>query len=128
VDRPTEDLTADSTDPLERSLTDDLRRLAEDGKTFAEAEYAYQRARLGYAGSMARGIALSLLAAACLLFLAVMALLFGLILALSPLVTAWGATAIVAGGLGLLAVLAGLAALVKWRSLSAALSDDERAA
>lgn len=52
------------------------------------------------------------------------ALVVGLLLALAPLVTAWGATAIVAGGLFLIALILVLMAKARWTKTVAAISDD----
>lgn len=51
------------------------------------------------------------------------ALVVGLLLALAPLVTAWGATAIVAGGLFVVALVLALVAKAKWSRMMALLSD-----
>lgn len=53
------------------------------------------------------------------------ALVVGLLLALAPLVTAWGATAIVAGGLFVIALILVLLAKSRWTKTLAAVSDDE---
>ena len=46
-----------------------------------------------------------------------MALTFGLVLGLAPLLTIWGAMAAVAGGLALLALLLLRSASAKWRRM-----------
>jgi membrane protein implicated in regulation of membrane protease activity len=53
------------------------------------------------------------------------ALVVGLLMALAPLVTAWGATAIVAGGLFLIALLLVMLAKSRWTRTLAAISDDD---
>lgn len=53
------------------------------------------------------------------------ALVVGLLLALTPLVTAWGATAIVAGGLFAFALILVLIAKSRWTRTLAAVTDDE---
>ncbi len=82
-------------DQPEPSLTDDLIALFDDGKTYAEAEMAYQRRRLGFAAHRVKGAAVFGLAAFGVLHLALIALTVGLVLALIPLLGPWGATAIV---------------------------------
>jgi len=96
-------------DPRERSLAEDLRQLAEDGKAFAEAELAYQKSRAGVAGQGLKGVAIFGALAAALVFFALMALTLGLVLALTPILGAWGAMG--ASFAGLL-VMAGICAMV----------------
>ena len=77
------------------SLADDLLALFEDGKTYAEAELAYQKSRAGYTANRIKG-ALGLgFAAFGVLHLALIALTVGIVIALTPLVGPWLATAIV---------------------------------
>jgi hypothetical protein len=59
-----------------------------------------------------------------LVFFALMALTVGLLIALTPLVTAWGATAIVFGGLLVVAACCALLATGRWRRMTAMLSDE----
>ena len=77
------------------SLTDDLMALLDDGKTYAEAELAYQRTRLRFSANRIKGIVGFGLAAFGVFHLALIALAVGLVLALIPLVGPWAATAIV---------------------------------
>ncbi|MCB2061821.1 MAG: phage holin family protein [Novosphingobium sp.] len=107
----------------ERSLPEDLRQLAEDARALAEAEFAYQKSRAAFAGQETKRIATLGLLAAVLAFFALMALTFGLVLALTPPLTAWGATAVVVGGLFLLSALSGLLAAGRWRRMTVTLSD-----
>lgn len=100
-------------DPRERSLADDLRQLAEDGKAYAEAELAYQKSRAAVAGQGVKGIAIFGALAAALVFFALMALTLGLVLALTPLIGPWGAMG--ASFLGLLVVAAIFAMLAASR-------------
>jgi len=78
-------------------LVADIRQLASDAKVLAEAELAYQTTRAKLAGAAARNVAILGVGAFVLAFFALGALTVGLLLALTPLVTAWGATAIVVG-------------------------------
>ena len=100
------------------SLTDELRQLIGDGRALAEAEFAWQKARVTFAGKQAGGIAVLGLLAAALAFCALMALVFGTVLALVPLLSAWGAMAAVTGGLLLAAALAALTAVLRVRRLT----------
>lgn len=97
------------------ALGNGIRALLEDGQTLFEAEIAYQQARVGYALGRAKGIALLLTAALFLAFFFLVALVVGLLLALTPLVGAWGALGIV--GVALLLGTAGcfMAAVRRYR-------------
>lgn len=78
------------------SLTDDILALVEDGKTYAEAELAFQKSRASFAANRIK-VAIALGAGAFgVLHLALIALSVGAVIALAPLVGAWLATAIVA--------------------------------
>lgn len=116
-----------ATDPSpagDRSLAEDLRALAGSGRRFARAELDYQKARVSYAASGARTVALLVALAAALGFFALMALVMGLLLALTPLLTAWGATAIVCGGLAMIAFVLVRLAVARWTRMSVTLSDE----
>lgn len=107
------------------SLVTDLRQLACDAKTLAEAELAYQSSRARLAAASTRNIAVLGVVAFVLAFFALGALAVGLLLALTPLITAWGATAVVAGGLALGAVLCALAAGRHWSRMRRALTGND---
>lgn len=93
----------------ERSLVDDLRLLADDAKAYARAEYAYQKSRGFHAGQeLKRAVIFGALAVACVI-VALMALTLGTVLALAPILGAWGATGVV---VLVLLVIAGIFALV----------------
>lgn len=79
------------------SLFDDLATLIEDGRTYADAEIAYQKTRAAYVSQQAKGLFIAGGIAALLVVLAIVALVLGALLALTPLVGAIGATAIVFG-------------------------------
>jgi hypothetical protein len=79
----------------ERSLVDDLRLLADDARAYARAEYTYQKSRAFHAGQeLKRAAIFTALAVSCVI-VALMALTMGTVLALTPLLGAWGATAAV---------------------------------
>lgn len=109
-------------DPGVGGLIADLRRLADDARTLAQAELAYQASRAAVAGEAARSIALYGVLAAVLAVFALVALTVGLLLALVPLVTAWGATAIVAGGLAGIAFICVKLASRRWQRAKAAIT------
>lgn len=113
-------------DAAERSLIDDLRQMVDDGRTLLEAELAYQKSRALVAGQGAKGIAGWGALALALVFFALMALVMGLLLALSELVGGWIATLVVVLGLLLAAGLAAMAAGKRWKQMSTQLSDTEQ--
>lgn len=101
------------------SLRDDITVLVEDARTYAEAEFAFQKTRASLAGKTAGRAAALLVLALVLLHIALIALAVGAVIALAPLVTIWGAIAIVVGVLliGVLALV--LAAVSDGKTLSA---------
>jgi uncharacterized membrane protein HdeD (DUF308 family) len=105
----------------ERSLIEDVEALIEDGKVYLEAEIAYQKTRAAYVADKARSALLYGAVAAAFGFLALVALSIGLIIALAPLLTAWGASALVVGLLLIGAVIAGRAASQRWNRLMSAI-------
>lgn len=110
------------------SLLDDLGDLMGDAQTWFEAELSYQKLRAAFVGANLKQAAVAGLAAVVLLVVAVMGLTFGLVLALTPLVTAWGATAIVVGVLLLGALWSVSAARRAWGEVLSAIAeraDDE---
>ncbi|MFM5918507.1 MAG: phage holin family protein [Novosphingobium sp.] len=111
-------------DATDRSLVDDVKQLASDGRTLLEAEFAYQKSRAAVAGAGAKGIAGWAALALALVFFALMALVMGVILGLTELVGAWAATGITLLALLLAAGLSGLAASRRWKRMSALLAND----
>lgn len=111
------------------SLSDDIFALIDDGKVYAEAEIAFQKTRLAFSANQGKwGAAYGLLAFG-MLHLALIGLVIGSILALTPLITAWGATGAVVGLLLLVAAVLGFKAKNRFAKLAAAYaksnSDDE---
>ncbi|GAO55592.1 phage holin family protein [Novosphingobium sp. MD-1] len=103
------------------SLTGTLRALIDDGQTLFEAELAYARARATYGWGRAKGIVALLLLALAFAFFTLVALVVGLLLALTPLLTPWGALAFVGLGLGGLAAACFATAVGRFRKARAAL-------
>ncbi len=108
----------------ERSLVDDAKQLASDGRTLLEAEFAYQKSRAAVAGAGIKGITGWAALALALVFFALMALVMGVVLGLAELIGAWAATAVTVLSLLLAAGLSGLAASRRWKRMSALLADD----
>lgn len=89
------------------ALREEVAVLIDDARTYAEAEVAFQKTRAAIAGKTAGRAVVLLVLALVLLHIALIALAVGAVFALAPLVSVWGAIAIVVGVL-----LAGVAALV----------------
>jgi hypothetical protein len=128
MDEPAPLLTTEAADaPEAPGLVGDLRQLAADGRTLLEAELNYQKSRAAVAGkafgSIAGWVALTL----ALVFFALMALVMGLILALTPLLGGWGAIAAVVFGLLVAAALAGGIAAQRGKRTAAQLADKSEA-
>ncbi len=88
-----------------RTLAEDMGALASDALNYFDAEFAFQKTRARLAGNrLVTAIALGIVAIV-LVLLAAVGLTIGLLIALIPIVTAWGATAIVVLVLLLLAWL-----------------------
>jgi hypothetical protein len=109
--RPPEGAPADpapageAVDTTFAGLRDEVTALVEDARTYAEAEIAFQKTRAGIAAKRAGRALVLLVLALVLLNLALIALAVGAVIALAPLVTIWGAIAIVVGVLLLGVVL-----------------------
>lgn len=108
-----------------RSLADDLEALIDDARLYFDAELSYQKSRAGFvADRLKKTIAFGAVAA----FLAVLALIgltVGLIIALAPLITAWGATAVVVVAILLVAYLLVRRAGKAWNSLMGVMKEEE---
>lgn len=112
-------------DSAASSMFDDVSTLIDDGRTLVEAELAYQKTRLAYAGRRGKNVAIFGLLAVVLAIFALFGLVIGLIWALTPLLTAWGATATVVLGTLLVAALCGIGALHNARLIGKAFKDNE---
>ncbi|MDE2436868.1 MAG: phage holin family protein [Sphingomonadales bacterium] len=118
-------MTPSAEDAAARSLVEDVRQLVDDGRTLLEAELAYQKSRAVVAGAGIKDVAGWGALALVLVFFTLMALVMGLLLALTPLVGAWGALALTV--LALLLCTAGAAwlAVSRWKRLSRLLADKD---
>jgi len=115
-------------DADERSLVDDVRQLADEARAFAEAEAAYQKARAAFIAGEMKSIVITAVLAAVITIFAIFALAMGLILALTPLITAWGATAVVVGLLAVTAIFCIMSSGRGWKRMMAVLAEkDDRA-
>jgi len=103
----------------EESLTEELGALIDDGRTYFEAEVAFQKTRAKLAGKSI-GIAIACaLVALILLNIAFLALAVGLVIALAPIMTIWGAIAVVVGSLFVLVALLGWIAMRRGQLIAA---------
>lgn len=108
----------------QQTLIDELRQLIDEGKAYAEAELAWQKARATRAG---QGIKIALAFGAlalALAFFAFMALVLGLVLALSSLLTPLGATGAVVLGLLAMSALCLLVAARGWKRMTRDIGND----
>jgi hypothetical protein len=111
----------------ERSLANDVRQLASDGRTLLEAELAYQKSRAVVAGQAAKGVAGWGALALAMVFFALMALVLGLVLVLAEAIGALWATITAFLTLLAIAALCGWIALRRWQRAAAQLADAEAA-
>jgi hypothetical protein len=107
------------------SLSDDITALIDDGKTYVEAEIAFQKTRLAFVADRGKSGIIYAVIAFAVLHLAVIALVVGSIFALAPLITAWGATAVVVSLLLLSGIILGLKAKNRFKSLVQAFEETQ---
>nr|WP_237437645.1 phage holin family protein [Altericroceibacterium endophyticum] len=109
----------------ERSILDDLLALYEDVKIYIEAELNFQKSRLKFTlKSLKLAAAFGGVALVCV-FLALIGLTVGLIIALTPIITAWGATFLVVGGLLIIAYASVKKLIDKVKAVSRAFAKDD---
>lgn len=105
------------------SLFDDAYALYEDGRTYLEAEVAFQKSRAGYASRETGSGIVFALGALAFLHLALIGLVIGLIIALGPILGAFGATAAVVGTLLVLMIIVGLVARSRFKRVGRAFKE-----
>ena len=118
-----EESSAGAHTPPDDSLIEDVRNLVDDGRTYLEAEIQFQKTRAALVLARGRSAAIHGAVALALVHLALIALVVGLVIALTPLITAWGATAVVVGLLAGLAAFFALKAKGRFAGISAALGE-----
>ena len=106
------------------SLFDDAYALYEDGRTYLEAEVAFQKSRAGYASRETGSGVVFVLGALAFLHLALIGLVVGLIIALSPIIGPFVATGAVVGTLLVLMVIVVLLARARFKRVSKAFKGD----
>ena len=110
-------LAATGSERVQRSLTDDLGDLIDDGRNYVEAEIAYQKSRAALIASKGkRGTVLALIAFACLNS-ALIALVVGMVITLAPHLSPLGATMAVVGILMGAAIVFALLARTRFRKM-----------
>lgn len=96
---------ADNEEEQAESVKEVFTRLFTDGRAYASAEVDRQKLRVGIIGSAVRNAAIFVILALMLLFATIVALLIGLIIALSPQMGPLLATFAVLGGSLLVAII-----------------------
>lgn len=124
IPEPSDDSRPVETGDETRSLIKEIEALIGDGKTYLEAELGFQKSRAAFVADRAKSAIVFGAAAALLALLALVGLAVGAIIALAPILTPWGSTALVVAILLALAALAARAAGRRWRSLMAAIVGD----
>lgn len=112
-------------DDAQRSLLEDLEYLIADLRTWLDAELSFQKSRAALVSNRIKTILAAVAVAGLLAVLALIGLTVGLIIALTPLITAWGATAVVVLLLLLIAYLLIRRAARAWRDIQAATGSSE---
>ncbi|WP_052768996.1 phage holin family protein [Aurantiacibacter marinus] len=125
IDAPAVDLDEKSGSTAQRSLYDDVEALFTDARTYFDAELTYQKSRAGFVANRLKVTIACGIAAAFLAVLALIGLTMGMIIALTPLITAWGATAVVVFGILLIAYLFVRRAGKAWRDLTGVMSSSQ---
>ncbi len=100
------------------SLTEDIVALFDDGRTLVEAELQFQKTRAAFALDRGKTGAFYGIVAFALLHLALVALVVGVVIALTPVIGAWLATAVVVGVLVAAGMALALAAKRKFARLA----------
>lgn len=101
--------------PEDSSIAALIAALAADARLVVEAEAAWWKLAAAHALASAKRVAILFALAAALVFFALMALVTGSVIALTPVIGAWGATAAVTLALVLGAGLAAQLAIVRIR-------------
>jgi uncharacterized membrane protein YqjE len=117
----------DQAEEVRHSLTEDIESTIADGRTYLQAELAYQKSRAGYAGSQGVGAAINGVAALLFVHLALIALTVGLLIGFSTLFGPWIATAIMTVVLLIGAAIFGLRARSRARNAASVFGGDEEA-
>ena len=112
-------------DAATRSIVDDIDALIEDARTYVDAELSYQKSRAGFVATCLKHTVAFGIVAVYFAVLATIGLTVGLIIALTPYLTAWGATAVVVLALLLVTIVFALKSRNAVRRMMAAMKSDE---
>lgn len=124
TDAPVDDLSSSgAVVPEEPSLTDDIVSLIEDGRNLLEAEIQFQKTRAAFAVDRGRSGALYGVAAFAVIHLALVALVVGAVIGLTPLIGPLGATGLVVGVLLVAGIILALAAKRRFSRMASAYRD-----
>lgn len=106
------------------SLTDDLVALIDDGKTYIEAETAFQKSRAIFVAHKSKWGVIHGLIAFAMIHTALIGLVVGAVIALAPVLTIWGAMALVSGILIVVGVILARKALAHFKDAGDSFGDD----
>ena len=109
----------------DESIVEELGAVIDDAKLYATAELAFQKTRAKLLGKSVGIAAGAVVLAIILLHVSVIALAVGLVLALEPLVTIWGAIAIVVGVMLLGVGILGYVAVSRGRTIGEMFASEE---
>ncbi|MEP2736489.1 MAG: phage holin family protein [Erythrobacter sp.] len=101
-------------------IKEELAALVEDGKTYAEAELAFQKTRLSFAADRGKSVLILGVLALGFVHLMLIALVVGSVIALAPMFGGWAAMGIVVGVLLLATIIFGLIIRSKVKQVSEA--------
>lgn len=122
---PPEPQQADAEDTVEYQTLDvEIQRLISSGREAFASELAFQKARAALAGKLAGRVAGLGALALALLFFVLMALVVGVLIALVPVLGAWGALGVVVAVLLVAALLCALGVRAALRALGRVLKGD----
>lgn len=124
-DPPGARVAATGEGPSQRSLLDDIEALIDDARTYLDAELSYQKTRASFVSDRLKKTVVFGAGAALIVFLALIGLTVGLIIALTPLLTGWGATAVVVGLMLLVAYILVRKAGRNWSSMMGVIQSDD---
>lgn len=99
-------------------IKEEIAALVEDGKTYAEAELAFQKTRLSFAADRGKSVLILGVLALGFVHLMLIALVVGSVIALAPMFGGWAAMGIVVGILLLATIIFGLIIRSKVKQVS----------
>lgn len=119
--------SASGPDDARPDMLAQLRALYADGRALIDAELGFQKARIAAAGRQVRTMAVLAIVGLVLVSCALIALVVGTMIALIPLLGAWGAMAATVAGSLVLAILCFWLAAGRVSRVGALFADDPKA-